>query len=420
MCDTMSIVSGWSEDGLTYFAKNSDRSPNEPLLTLRIPAKNHKSNSMVQCTYISIPQVENTREMIIYKPSWIWGAEMGINDARVAIGNEAVFTKSKRGEPALTGMDILRLALERADSAALAIEIMIKLLETYGQGGNCGFDKKFYYDNSFLAADPKESYVLETSGKNYAVIKVEDRYAISNRLTIGKNYIKKAGVRQGEDFAKLYTEPVYSHFAQAKKRRSQAMDQLMPTSSAKELMDILRTHDNNFDGYEFKKGSVGSLCMHAGGLVGDHATGSVVAVLRPDKPITLWSTGCSTPCIAAFKPVFWNSNSPPLFIDPSDALDYWLKREHIHRAIIAGKIDEKMFRERIKELETLWLKREESIINTQNPDKNELASLAYDADKQEQALINELYTDSWRDITDKNRYARYWKKKNDKLMVRNK
>jgi len=89
----------YSTDGLAYFAKNSDRSPNEPLLTLRVPAANHKPDTMLQCTYIAIPQVKHTREIIICKPSWMWGAEMGVNDARVAIGNEAVFTKARRGKP---------------------------------------------------------------------------------------------------------------------------------------------------------------------------------------------------------------------------------------------------------------------------------------------------------------------------------
>ena len=145
MCDTLSVMAGWTEDGVTYFAKNSDRSPNEPHLVLHVPGVHHTKDSKVKCTYIEIPQVGYTREMILYKPSWIWGAEMGVNEARAAIGNEAVFTKSKKGGPALLGMDMLRLALERADNAVSAVEILIELLETYGQGGNCGYDHPFFY-----------------------------------------------------------------------------------------------------------------------------------------------------------------------------------------------------------------------------------------------------------------------------------
>ena len=368
---------------------------------------------MVRCTYISIPQTGETREMILYKPSWIWGAEMGVNDARVAIGNEAVFTKAKRGEPALTGMDLLRLALERAGTAASAVEIMIALLEEHGQGGNCGYDKEFHYDNSFLVADPKEMYVLETSGKRYAVLKVEDRCAISNRLCIGTDHSKRAGLAAGEDFASRYSEPIRSHFSAAKQRREKVLAALTPSSCASDLMDILRTHAHGVQ--EFRRGSVSSVCMHAGGLIGDHTTGSLVAALRKDKPVTLWSTGCSTPCISAFKPVFWNSVSAPLFCEPEPSREYWLKREHIHRAAIAGIIDVTALRDRIGELEAGWQSRESDIMRADVPDVAALAALSEDADMQERALVDEFYTQNWRDIRSKGMHSRYWVKKNREL-----
>ena len=431
MCDTMCKIADWSHDGITYFAKNSDRSPNEPLLTIHIPAKHHDARSFVKCTYIEIPQVEYTREMILFKPSWIWGAEMGINESRVIIGNEAVFTKSKKQTVSLIGMDLLRLALERGDSAIAAIEVMIQLLETYGQGGNCGFDHEFYYDNSFLAADPKEAYIMETSGKNYAVKKIKDKNAISNRLSIGKDhFLRSSSVKPNDDFAKRFTEPVYSFFAAARQRRGCAMAQLSASGGAAALIEILRSHNPNLKGKEFTRGSVSSICMHGGGLIGDHTTGCVVAVLRPEKPVTLWCNGTSTPCISAFKPVFWQSadpsvsspaqritpiNSPPVFTDPAQSLSYWLKREHIHRAIIAGKIDAASLRSKIKELEKDWLQREEKIMSYDNPEIDSLIKLAKEAAEKEQQLIDEIYTDEWRDIGTKGRYRKYWDAKNKVL-----
>ena len=32
-----------------------------------------------QCTYIDIDQVEDTLAVILSKPAWMWGAEMGAN-----------------------------------------------------------------------------------------------------------------------------------------------------------------------------------------------------------------------------------------------------------------------------------------------------------------------------------------------------
>jgi len=397
MCDTF-CVPGTPRG--TYFAKNSDRSPNEPHLVLRVPERRCAPGESVQCTYIGIPQAQYTREMILCKPSWMWGAEMGVNGAGVAIGNEAVFTKSKtkRAPPALTGMDLLRLALERADTAKAAVEVMTELLEAHGQGGNCGFDHEFRYDNSFLATDAKEAYILETSGRRWAVKRAEGPCAISNRLTI-------------DEFAKQYTEPVFSYFSRAKERRCRVLGQLDQDTDAAGMFGILRSHAPGVENRVFTRGSVGSVCMHAGGPVGDHTTGSLVAVLREGKPATLWCTGASTPCITAFKPVFWGSDSPPLFIDETQSLQYWQRREHLHRALIAGLVDIGALRGRIATLEAGWLAREGQIMSEATPDMDALRALSREAAAQEQALVDEFSAEDWQG----GRAARYWRKKNEAL-----
>lgn len=67
------------------------------------------TNFSVQCTYIQIPQLEYTHSVILSKPAWMWGAEMGANDQGVSIGNEAVWTRETvNAEEALLGMDLVR------------------------------------------------------------------------------------------------------------------------------------------------------------------------------------------------------------------------------------------------------------------------------------------------------------------------
>src|SRR3990172_11267895 len=150
MCDTMVVV----EPGRVMFAKNSDRDPNEAQLLEWQPPRAHPADSTVQCTRISIPQVPETHAVLISRPFWMFGAEMGANEHGVVIGNEAVFTSEPYEDRGLTGMDLLRLALERASSAAEAVEVITALLETFGQGGGCGHEKRsFTYHNAFLAAD---------------------------------------------------------------------------------------------------------------------------------------------------------------------------------------------------------------------------------------------------------------------------
>jgi dipeptidase len=113
MCDTIGRRIG---ENHSIFAKNSDRSPNEPQIIEFIEHKRHTEKTL-KCTYISIDQVEETNAMVISRPVWLWGAEMGVNEHGVCIGNEAVFTKGKYGPDSLIGMDYVRLGLERGNTA---------------------------------------------------------------------------------------------------------------------------------------------------------------------------------------------------------------------------------------------------------------------------------------------------------------
>lgn len=66
----------------------------------------------------------------------MFGAEIGINEYGVVIGNEALLTKINPKKSALTGMDLLRLGLERSQTAKDARDTIIQLLEKYGREEN--------------------------------------------------------------------------------------------------------------------------------------------------------------------------------------------------------------------------------------------------------------------------------------------
>jgi len=187
MCDTIAALAPTSTDAHTFLAKNSDREPNEAQLLTAVPHRTH-SEPRLKTSYIEVDQVRETNAVLLCRPFWMWGVEMGVNEHGVAIGNEAVFTRGGYGATGLTGMDLLRLALERCDSARLAVDMIITLLAQHGQGGNCGFTERFFYHNSFLIADPTEAWILEMVGKQWARKKVSGTGAISNLLTIGSDW----------------------------------------------------------------------------------------------------------------------------------------------------------------------------------------------------------------------------------------
>ena len=244
MCDTMVALGNSTIDGSVIFAKNSDRDPNEAQNLVFVPAMDHPKNDKLKCTYISIPQVEHTNAVLLSKPFWIWGAEIGANEHGVVIGNEAVFSKvPSNKEPGLIGMDYLRLALERASNSYDAMFIIINLLEKYGQGGNCGYYTPFYYHNSFLIADQKEAWVLETVDKRWIAEKVKDVRSISNAYTIGNEWdlaspdlidfaISKGFYNnKGEfNFKDSYSDRFFTYFSFSKNRHVCTSDSLRKKS----------------------------------------------------------------------------------------------------------------------------------------------------------------------------------------------
>lgn len=202
------------------FGKNSDRLFDEVQEVIYFPAAVHNDlKKRLQCTYIEVDQVPETFAVVLSRPAWLWGAEMGANEHGVCIGNEAVWGREDISkEEALLGMDLVRLGLERADTAEKALNVIVDLLEKYGQGGNCAEGEELSYYNSFLIADRNEAWILETSGKYWAAEKVQGVRNISNQLSITtkidrehpdmRNYAKQRGWWDGKeefDFAATYS-----------------------------------------------------------------------------------------------------------------------------------------------------------------------------------------------------------------------
>jgi dipeptidase len=313
----------------------------------------------------------------------MWGGEMGINEHGVIIGNEAVFTKIKgKKKERLLGMDLLRLGLERGKSAQEALSIITSLLEEYGQGGNCGFDKPFYYDNSFLIVDDEEAYVLETAGKDWVSKKIDDYYNISNRLSLNDNYSKSNN--QSLNFARSKSDFLFTHFSGLKRRQEAGCIHLEKDSfGLREMITALRNHHPKDQDRLYSKGSVRSLCMHKS-MLGDHTTNSMIIIKEKGKSL-IWLTGSSTPCLSAFKPVPFSALVQPVFSEKKKSLDYWLNREYLVRAIYAGLVDEKEYKKKIYGLEQNFIEETKELIK--NTSEEELLNFYIKCANKEKDLL---------------------------------
>lgn len=290
-CDTFVALPPSTEGQRIVFGKNSDRPCDEVQEVVYFPSKYHGAEEKVECTYMEIDQVAHTNAVVLSRPAWLWGAEMGANEHQVCIGNEAVWGReSANGDEALLGMDLVRLGLERADTAEKAVGVITELLEKYGQGGSCMEDQcDFTYHNSFLISDRKEAWLLETSGKYWAAERVEGGYRnISNQYGITtkidkehpemREYARSKGWWDGKsqfNFATVYSfmttariEASGSRYCEGKKLLEKSNGHI----TAETMMDILRDRDSgiNMEGTFMSTGSMVSVIPTNPALPGVH------------------------------------------------------------------------------------------------------------------------------------------------------
>lgn len=266
MCDVLVALAPVTAAGRTVFAKNSDRPPGERQVVAWSPPR--RDHGVLRVTHLEVSaHPADTLGCVLSRPAWCWGAEHGVNEAGVAVGNTTVYTTlDPRGAVAgLTGMDLVRLALERASTAADAVSLIVELVERVGQGGS-GYDPAQVPDgrpywNSFLVADAAAAFVIDTSGRDVAVDTVVDVRAISNRTSIPG--FDEAHRHPRQPVARL-VDPRWHASTQVLSRRPVTVDAVMAH---------LRSHDSCAEpGW--------SVCMHARDV--QCTTASMVCELLPD------------------------------------------------------------------------------------------------------------------------------------------
>ncbi len=254
-----------------------------------------------------------------------------MNEHGVAIGNEKVWTTddAKAAPAALLGMDLVRLALERARSADEALDQLTGLLATHGQGGSGEQDHDEPYFSSFLIADATGGWIVETSGRTWAARPVGAGAAISNRISLDTDWTRaSADVAAGRSFQDWRDPKAPTAIADLRLDATRACiatgvaahdDEFGP----RDLVATLRDHgsgpwgapgaapdecspvptevDADWNGV--------TVCMHLRGY--QATTASMVAELPtdPEAPLRAW-VALGSPCVSVYVPVLPSPGSP--------------------------------------------------------------------------------------------------------------
>ena len=330
MCDTLCAPS----PGGMVFAKNSDRPPGEVQVAWPF-GRRASAGCTLRTQYLAIGDA-GAHATFLSCPTWLWGAEHGVNEHAVAIGNERVRTThdAAAARPALIGMDLVRLGLERARSAAEAVDAMTGLLQDCGQGGIADAARQEAYDSSFLVADPTSAFVLDTAGSEFAAAPFPAGTAITNRITLDREWTRaSASLGSGDGFDRyrdLGEDTRHADVRLAASRRfldSTAPGGLTPAATAAHLRD----HGTGPWGSPGSPGPVHppptgpgddfrgvSICMHVRGL--SVTAASMIAELpggiAEGAPLRVY-VAPGSPCASIYVPAFPRSVAgPPPFVPP--------------------------------------------------------------------------------------------------------
>jgi dipeptidase len=378
MCDCVVALGEATARRATLFGKNSDREPDEPQPLRALARAEHRRDARVRCTYLEVPQVRETAAVLGTGPSWCWGLEQGVNEHGVLIGNESVFTREELELPpeGLLGMDLLRLALERARTAREAVDTIGHLIEEFGQGGKGWLHKPLGYSNGFMIADRAEAWSLQSSSRRWVAKRIEDLGAISNLPSIGDDWelgsedVERFAIDRGWwspargrlDFQEAYwsTRLFVAAGSEGRLRRSTSLlEAARGGLSEGRVFSLLRDHGGETvpSPAEKTEEAYYTLCAH-NDVQGDTTASMVVALDRPTRWFAL-----GTPCTNVYLPLFFDGKVPETLTraeeqpEPGSAWWSFKRLQRLVEADFGNRLPR--VREALDPLEAEWLARED-------------------------------------------------------------
>lgn len=113
-----------------------------------------------------IEGVASSYAVILNKPAGTWGAESGSNEKAVTIALS--YSEGSVVDGKVSAVDLVRLGLERSDSASAAIDTLVGLVEKYAP------EDRNALKAAFVVCDPAAVWLLNVAGQLWAAKQVQE------------------------------------------------------------------------------------------------------------------------------------------------------------------------------------------------------------------------------------------------------
>jgi secernin len=318
-------------DGQTLFGHNSDRPLRERQSIRRIPGRELAPDEKVKTNSLELPQARHTYTVLGAQPEGCWGYTQGVNDQGVAAGCAVLHNKIPCSGPGLLGTDLVRLVLERGRTARQAVDLLTDLVGQYGQSEPLGNPPQG--DSSFLIADAREAFAVETAGRHWVYQEIREVRAAGNACIIRQDWnrispgLSDYVIRQGWwpadgsklDFAGAVTENPMGH-ASGLRRWGRATLLLEQQNGHIDSAFIRRVLGDHYEGTHFEVDPLVSLtgpvtlCQHGIGPGTLTTATSLVAQLggRSGGLNIVWCA-FGPPCCNVYFPLFVEGEIPEIF-----------------------------------------------------------------------------------------------------------
>jgi len=149
----------------------------------------HAPGSVIRTSAGELPQARRTYTVLGCGACGHWGLTHGLNEHKVAMGMATWTSRVVSQQPGLEGAELVRLTLERSQSACQAQEVLTDLITRYGQGHGDAAEGR---DHIFLIADPREALVVEAAGTFWATTECQQLRVVSDTALIRQDWQRVA------------------------------------------------------------------------------------------------------------------------------------------------------------------------------------------------------------------------------------